>query len=502
MKRGQLKEATLAGVRWMAVARVTVEVILLISTVILARLLTPAEFGRAAVALITSSFALALTSESFGAALVQRKDLKERHLETAFLMSLALGAGLAILTFATAPIIAEPLFGKATVGLVQLAAPLFLFAGINAVPNAILQRRLDFQRLSTIEMVSRATGAMVAIALALTGLNPEALVIGAVAGGFVSTVQLVIAVPLPRPRIGRSAIRDIGSFGLPAALSGLVRQTNRNVDYAILGATMAATQVGYYWRAFQFGVEYQSKISSIMLRIAFPVYSRTRNIAEMRRLRSRIVRAHATLLFPLQAGLIATAPVLIPWLLGDSWKPAVLPMQILSIAGMTAVIMNGLGPLLLALGKPKALLWWNVASLVPYAAMIYLIAPLGLIQVCVGVVALRILTLLIAHAFLFQRLAGIPMRRLWDDAGPATISSISLLGVSFPLVHWLSGVGAPPPVILTAAGIGGLSAYALTLRLVFADAWSDILLLARRVLPDRWQRTSSPPLTEAPAAVR
>lgn len=503
MEREELREATLAGVRWMAIARVAVEAILLVSTVILARLLTPAEFGRAAVALIAGSLALAVTRESFGAPLVQRKELDRTHLESAFLLSVSLGAGLAVLTLASASFVAEPLFGEATAGLVRLASPLFLLAGINAVPYAILQRRLDFQRLSRIEMVSRATGAAAAIALALTGLNPEALVLGAVIGAVASTVQAVLAAPPPRPRADRRAIREIGSFGLPAAMSGLVRQTNRNIDYAILGAQMAASQVGLYWRAFQFGVEYQSKISSIMLRVAFPVYSRTRDIAEMRRLRSRIVRAHATLLFPLQAGLIAVAPLLLPWLLGAPWEPAVLPTQILSVAGMTAIVMTGLGPLLLALGKPKALLWWNVGSLLPYAAMIYLLAPVGLIQVCVGVVLLRIVTLLIAHAFLFKRLAGIPMRRLWSDAGPAAVSSAALLAVSFPLVRWLSELGTPVPIALAATGVAGLLTYAIALRLLFFDAWSDVMLLARRVLPQRRRSAPAPSsLAETPAVGR
>jgi O-antigen/teichoic acid export membrane protein len=485
LKRHELREAALHGVRWMAIAKVASELVLLVSTVVLARLLSPAEFGRAAVAMIAGAFALAITSQSFGAPLVQRKSIEREHVESAFFMSLALGAGLSLVTFALAPILAGPLFGDATAGLVRLASPLFFLAGLSVVPYASLQRELDFRRLSTIEIASRIAGTAASVAFAAAGLGAESLVLGAIVAAVVSTAQVIAAAPLGRAWPHRSAAREIVSFGLPAALSGLVRQANRNVDYAILGAQLGAAQVGFYWRAFQFGIEYQTKISSIMLRVAFPVYSRTKNLADMRLLRSRIVRVHATLLFPLLALLIAGAPVLLPWLLGERWAPAVEPTQILALAGMTAVIMTGLGPLVLALGKPRLLLQWNVISLIPYAIMILLTAPHGIIAVCWGVVAIRTAMVFATHAFLFKPLAGIPVRALWHDAGPAAVSSAALLAVAWPLAHWLADAGLTPFLLLPIIGAAGLAAYLLVLYALFKAAWADVILLVSRVLRRR-----------------
>lgn len=499
MNRHRLREATLDGVRWMAIAKVASELVLLVSTVVLARLISPAEFGRAAVAMIASAFALAITSQSFGAPLVQRKSLDREHVQSAFFMSLLLGASLAAVTLALAPALAKPVFGDATAGLVRLSAPLFLLAGLSVVPYALLQRRLDFRRLSRIEVVSRISGAAASVALAAAGLGAGAIVLGAVAAACVSTGQAIAAAPLSAPFPHRAAMREIVTFGVPAALSGLVRQANRNVDYAILGAQMGAAQVGYYWRAFQFGIEYQGKISSIMLRVAFPIYSRTRDLGDMRRLRSRIVRAHATLLFPLLAGLIAVAPVALPWLLGERWTPAVVPTQILAVAGMTAVVMTGLGPLLLALGRPEVLLRWNLISLVPYAIMVFLTAPIGIVAVCLGVVAVRVAMMLAIHAFVFKPLAGIPVRQLWHDAGPAAVSSVALLASAWPLTRWLSGLDATPLLTLPVAGLAGVAAYALALRALFPSAWSDVTLLRDRLLARRRERGAATPLAAAPA---
>ena len=501
LERHELREAALHGVRWMAIARVASEIVLLVSTVVLARLLSPAEFGQAAVAMIAGAFALAITSQSFGAPLVQRKEIEREHVESAFFMSLALGTTLSVITFALAPILAAPLFGDATAGLVRLASPLFFLAGLSVVPYASLQRELDFRRLSTIEIASRIAGTAASVVFAVAGLGAESLVLGAIVAAVVSTAQVIAAAPLSRPWPHRGASREIVSFGLPAALSGLVRQANRNVDYAILGAQLGAAQVGFYWRAFQFGIEYQTKISSIMLRVAFPVYSRTKNLDDMRLLRSRIVRVHATLLFPLLALLIAGAPVLLPWMLGERWTPAVEPTQILALAGMTAVIMTGLGPLVLALGKPRLLLRWNVISLVPYVIMILLTAPHGIIAVCWGVVAVRTAMVFATHAFLFKPLAGIPVRALWNDAGPAGVSSAALLAVAWPLAHWLAAAGLTPLLLLPIIAAAGAGAYLLVLYTLFQAAWADVMLLASRVLTrQREKRSAVPGLAESPAA--
>jgi O-antigen/teichoic acid export membrane protein len=485
LSRGELREATLSGIRWLTIARVSSELLLIVTTIVLARLISPAEFGRAAIALIVSALATSLASESFGTPLVQRPALPQEHVRTAVLLSIGVGFLLSVATLLLAPVVSDPLFGPDTANLVQLMAPMFLLSGLAVVPQALFQRDLNFQRIGSIEIAARLVAAPASVGLAIAGLDGEAIVLGALVSSAVSTVLLLTFGTRTAPGFDRAALRDITAFGIPAALSGMVRQANRNIDYAILGARLGAAQVGFYWRAFQFGVDYQSKISSIMLRIAFPVYSRSQNLDDMRALRARIVRFHATLIFPLLGTSIALAPVAIPWLLGERWEPAVLPTQILSVAGMTAAVMTGIGPLLLALGRPKVLLGWNIVSLVPYVLMIYFLAPMGITTVCIGVVGLRVATLLLYQWFLLQRLVGIPFRRLWDDVGPATVATLALLAVAFPLRAALDSAGAPVLVTLSVAAAAGGGVYLLSLRAFFGAAWGDVTMLADRLLPRR-----------------
>jgi O-antigen/teichoic acid export membrane protein len=501
LDRSALREATLAGVRAMTVAKVASEVVLLVSTIALARMIAPSEFGLAAIALIVFALATVLTGEAFGTPLVQRKEVRPEHGRAALAMSLAFGAALTGLTLLVAPF-CDVLFGEGSGRLIELMAPAFLIASVGVVPHATLQRRLDFRRLGTVEVANRIGTATVSVALALAGWEAEAILVGCLAGSALSSALLFASAPSPWPGIHRGAMREIAGFGVPAALSGLLRAANRNVDYAILGARLGALETGLYWRAFQFGVEYQSKISSIMTRIALPVYSRAESLDDMRALRARIVRVHATVLFPLLALLIALAPEALPWLLGPAWEPAVVPTQILAVAGMTAALMTGVGPLMLALGRPKALLHWNLLAAIAYGVMVYFVAPLGITAVCIAVVCMRVTTVVIAQLVLLRGLAGIPFRHLLDDAGPATIASAALLAASVPLAHWLAGIGAPVIFTISLVSVVGAAVYSVALRALFPAAWADVLVLARRILPARRRASAAAPSLEAPAATR
>jgi PST family polysaccharide transporter len=474
--------------------------------VVLARLIPPAEFGHAAIAIVVNGLTVVITFEFCATPLVQARAVTSGQLRSAVVASIGLGAVLAALTYLFGSAAAASIFDDRTAELVLVVAPAFLLGGIAAVPRAILHRRLDFPGLSTIEISSLLVGLIASVSMAIAGLDAEALVLGGLITSIVSTIQLSLRAPLPRPAWRRGELRDLASFGLASGLAAVASRVFRNVDFAIIGARMNATALGFYWRAFQLGVEHQGKITGVMMRIALPIYSRTASIEDMRALRRRITRLHATVILPLQAGLIALAPVLIPWLFGSRWEPAVLPTQILAGAGMLTAILSGLGPVVIAIGRPRALLAYDVLSAVVYAAAVYVAAPHGLTAVCITVVVVYAAQFACAQVLLLQRLVGIPVRELRYDAGPGTVSSAVLVAVMLGSVEAASGLGLPDPAILVVAGSLGAVAYLLTLRRLFTDAWSDVEVIGRMVLRrrDSTARAASdetPPAVPAPASV-
>jgi O-antigen/teichoic acid export membrane protein len=483
MPRNSFKEATISGVRWVMLTRAVSEVLALGCIVLLARHVSPAAFGHAAVAVIFVPLAGILTFEGFASALVQRDEVDERHRRVAMLTSLLGGLVLSLLVLGLVPLVWRPVFGAKTAELIALVSPVFLFASLGTVSRATLWRQLDFRRMSLIDMRATIVGNVVPVALALAlGLGATAIVVGALAQVLLSSLQLLFAAPPPLPRWHSREQREIGGFGLAAALAGLVDVMFRNVDYAILAAQLPAAQVGIYWRAFNLGVVYQDKLSSVMMQLAFPVYSRTESRAQIRELHERAARVHAAVIFPLLASLIVLGPVLIPFVLGGEWIPAVRPAQILAIAGMVAAVLTGYPQVMLAVGKPRRLLKFNVVMLLGYAAIVAAVAQQGLITIAIAVVVAYLVILVGVYRFMLQREVGISVARLVPELGPAIAGCLALAVVDEPLRRLLDpAIGAAPTLVL--AGSAGILAYCFTLRRVSRATWNDLTGLATRVLP-------------------
>ena len=499
VSRGELKEATFKSLRWATVARVSAEVTAVGSAIVLAHLVPPAAFGMVAIAMITSELALALANEGVGAALVRRRELERAHVESAALLSLIIGTVLTLTFLFVVPLITTPLFGDDVTSLFRLFAPTFMIAAIGIVPLAMLERQLDFRKISIIEIVTVIAGAAFSIGFALAGLDAEAYVLGSMCGMVIWAVLLATLGPSALPRWRPRQLREIAGFGLPAGLAGTAAVGYGNIDFAVLGATLSNAQVGFYYRAYALGVQYQNKISSIINRLVYPVYSRTQDMGHMRELRSRVMRINAVVIFPLLAIFIAVAPLAVPWLFGEQWEPAVLPAQILTIAGMARMINNGTPPLVLAAGRPRALLLFNLYRVGALGVMVYLASSHGLVAVCWAVTAFQVITLFGSYGLMLRRLVGVSLRQLAADVTPAVISSAAILLIAFPLTEALSSTGLARPVICVLVGVICCPFYLAVLRLVGRGAWDDLILLANRVLiPRRWSKTTPP--ASAPAS--
>jgi O-antigen/teichoic acid export membrane protein len=423
---------------------------------------------------------------------VQRKTVGRRHLESAALIGLVAGVTLTLITLLALPLVATPVFGSETSSLFQLFSPAFVLAGLRVVPQAMLQRRLDFRRISMIEITAALATAIASVSFAVGGLNAEAYILGTLIGAAVSTVLFLTVAERAMPRWHGRELRELLRFGLPAGLSGAAQVGYRNVDYGILGAVLSPALVGFYYRAHTIGVEYEQKISGIVMRMVFPVYSRTKDMAHMRDVRARIVRVNATLIFPMLALFIAVAPVLVPFAFGDRWEPAVLPAQILAVAGLAVMLNGGTGPLVMAAGRPRVLVVLNTVQLVVYAATIFVASSGGLTTVCIAVTGFQLLALACAYRFVLTPLVGVTLRQLCSDVAPATAASAVLLAVALPITSLLDGAGLFEAFTVAAAGLVGGAAYLAVIRQFFPAAWSDIVLLAERVLRRRTPRQPAP----------
>jgi PST family polysaccharide transporter len=491
----ELTEATVGGLRWISMSRIGTECLLVLSMVALARLVTPAAFGAFAVALIVVELAISVPTEGIGSALVNRRELTREHLQVGTALALIVAVAMGAVTWLLAGILIAPLCGTEAASLVRLASPLFLLAAIGTVPMALLRRRLDFRMIAIMEIASSAVRALGAVALAgLAGLGGSALVFGSLAGTVVATAIAFAAAPAPLPRLRLRPAREVGDYGGPASLAAVAWAAFSNGDYMVIAARLGTAAAGQYWRAYTLAVGYQSKISIVMYTIAFPVLSRSANDDDLFALRSRMVRLLTVVLFPLLTGLAITAPLVIPWLFGVNWEPAVLPTQLLCAGGASTLVIDAVGTALMATGRPRALLGYGVSHFVIYVGSVVFVAPLGIAAVALDAAVVHGLFLIVAYALLLRGKETNPLRSLWGDIAPATVACLAMAAVAVPVDLLAGSLALARPLHLLAVGLSGGAAYLLALRTGFAQPWSDLVALTRRMLPlERLRRRIHPP---------
>jgi lipopolysaccharide exporter len=482
LDRDGLLTATLSGARWVGASRIIAEVLALATTVTLARLIAPAEYGTAVVVLILPMLAAILTYEGFGAFLVQTRTCTREHVGSAVMLSIASGLVLTVLVFFLAPLAAEPVFGPGTSALAQLCAPIFFIASFGSVPRALLQRRLDWRWMNLTEIIQLIVVSIASLALAVAGLGSKALILGAVIGAVAVTVVLLAVAPSGLPVWDRACARSIINFGAPAAVAGLSATLERNVTFLVLAGRVSSAQVGLYWRAYQLGVEYQSKIANnITYRVAKPVLTRAERMEDLREIRTRLLRLNTTLIFPLLALLVVLAPDVVPWIFGPDWRGAVAPTQVLAVGGMWAVLLASIDAPLMAVGRPGALAIFHVAMVVGIGATAWFTAPMGITAVAIGTAACQLLLLVAGQFFLLRRIIGVPMRDSLGDAAGALVCSGALALVTLPMAEVLRGSLGPLPLTLVIGALG-FGVYGVCLRIVAPPAWRDIRTLLIRVL--------------------
>jgi lipopolysaccharide exporter len=482
MPTSEIRAATLRGLRWTVIARPITEFVALGSMVVLARLVSPVEFGRFAISAIVLDVA-GITVVGVGGSLVQRQIATREHLQAAFALALLIGVALVALTLIVAEVVVAPIFGRRTAYLVMLSTPLCLILGASTVSTAQLQRRLSLRRLSAIDLCSVVIRSSASIALAVAGLRGEALVLGALIGGVASTVLLWAWAPPPLPRLRRKETRELIGYGLPASVAAASWVGFRNCDYAIVGARLGPLSAGLYYRAYTLAVEYQKKVSQVLGSVGFPVLARTTTRAELDALRTRMIRQMTMILFPFLMLGAVLAPEAMPWLFGPHWSRAIAPTQILALGGAATLAIDAVGTALMASGRARSMSVFGWCHFAAYAAAVVVVSPLGLDAVAIAAAAVHTAFLFYAYAILTGRVDRRMFRTLWHDLSPALVGSAALAAVAWPLSVVLSAdrIGTVP--CLVAVGSASALAYLAALRTLFPADLRSLVTLLGHLLP-------------------
>lgn len=482
-----LTDRTLGGLSNLFVGVGLQTMMQLIVLSVLARLLSPAEFGLMGAATVVVAFVSILSQSGIGPAIVQRAELDTRHLRVGLALSIGLGFAACIALILVAPWVAMFFRMPELESIARAVSIVFPIAGVSVVTEALLQRELRFRQLTLIAVLSYAIGyGAVGIILALAGYGVWALV-GAQLGQAIVRSSLLLSnrrAMLGPPMWAKAEARHLLRFGFGLSLAKFSNQFALQGDNLIVGRLMGAEPLGAYGRAYQAAALPAGVFGSIVDTVLFPVLASVQN--ERTRLARGFIQAlsaNATITLPVSSLLIVLAPELIVVLFGSQWAAVVTPFRVLSFALLCRTSYKLCDTLARATGAVYRQVWRH--SL--YAAAVTIGAWDGHYWGLSGVATGVVLAILFHYLMMVQlslQLSG----ATWGDVVRAHIApllSALALGTLAQLAAEVARRhGIPPLVILFGIGGAAASAYLLLLRyqprlLGRGAVWLADLLAAR-----------------------
>ena len=443
------------GIAWTGGIKWLTQLVSWASTLIVARLITPTDYGLFAMAMVYAGFVQLVNELGLSLAIVQRRDLTAEQI--AQLGGLAVLASVVIFVLSLG--LAEPVavfFGEPAVqGIIIALSLTFVMRGVQVVPRSLLARDLEFRRLAWLDAGEAMAWSTVTLTGAYVGLGYWALVWGTVVSGF--AVMSVLCVLRPHRLAWPRDLRSIASavnFGWYVVISQLCWYVYSYADLTIVGRVLGKAALGAYTKGSDVASIPVDRVSAMVGQVTPAVFSAAQDDpSTLRRYLLGLTEGLALVTFPVSVGLALVADVFVLTVLGERWRPAIVPLRLLGLYGGFRSIINLLPQMLIATGHAKLNMKLNVLTAVALPAALYLGARwAGITGVALGWVI------------------GYPLITI-PSFFRHTLRILGLRASDYLRALWPAGSAA-----------AGIAVVVLPLRAIIPDTWSGWLQLSVEVL--------------------
>jgi O-antigen/teichoic acid export membrane protein len=349
-----LRGDVLHSLKWLTGARFAGQLVAWAITLVVIRILKPADYGLMAIAELVIGFAALFQEMGLYTAMVQKRDLTRRQVEQSFGILLTVNSAFYVLVFFGAPWFAA-FFGDARLtDIVRVLGLQFPLAAVGVVQDAMLSRSMNFKRKSFVGLAVVVGNGLTTLGFALTGAGVWALVYGSLMGAAIRPIGLVMAARYwCLPRFSRAGMADMMRFGGFVTASRLIWYVYSQADVFIIGKLLGKETLGFYSIAMQLASLPMQKVSALLDQVGFAAYASIQH--KMEQLRShycKAVRILSIISFPIFWGISSISPDRVNVVLGKRWEPAIVPLQLLSLMMPVRMVSHGGGSALSAIGKP------------------------------------------------------------------------------------------------------------------------------------------------------
>ncbi|MDI2097600.1 lipopolysaccharide biosynthesis protein [Ruicaihuangia caeni] len=464
VRDGRGDQATLAarirrGSFWGGVNIALSRTLQFVTTLIVARIIAPDEFGALAVALVAQTIALNITELGTTAAIARGDRDPDRIAPTVFTISLVTGAVLTTAMVLVAPWLSAALGDPSATPVVQVMAISVMLASFASVPTALVWRDFLQRQRVIVDLTAILVTLALVVPLALAGWGAMALAWSRVAGQLVSTIGYWIVTPRRYlPGWNRAELSFLMRLGMPLALSNLVAFVMLNVDYIVVGRMLGPEQLGLYLLAFNLAALPSTVITTLIRTVAVPAFGRLHAAGTLGELVPQFIRGVAWITFPICALVAALGAPLMHALYGERWLPGAVALLGLGVFAASRILSELFADLAVGAGQTRGLLWvqvlWIIA-LVP--AMIAGVAGWGIAGAGYAHAAVCWFVVVPAYLWLLSRIADVPVSAQLRAFSPLLLAALAAGAVA----AWAGSLIDSPWAALIVAGCSGLAVYLL-----------------------------------------
>jgi PST family polysaccharide transporter len=440
---------------------------------ILARLLTPRDFGYLAMATVVTEFANILSSFGLSNILIQRRRISRLQLDTVFWAAIGIGCVLALsvfgLSFISGWLFADPAIGA----LLHFLCLNFIFGGAATVHEALLSRLMRFRTDFVIQVTAIGLRSIVAVVCAYYGCGVWSLVAGSLTGTFTLMALMILIVRyVPRFRFNPAYLLSTWKTSGSYFGNNLLYSVNVNIDLFLIGRQLGAHALGYYQNGRALTDEVRGRLAMPLQRVLFPAFASIQN--DIARLQQSVLKSShllAAVICPVGFGISATAPEIVPVLYGEQWL-AMIPL--LTVLGISAALRASTAiafPLFNSQNRVVLSFKYNVIGTIIFILSIFIAIPFGLEFVALTISINSIFSVVFFWASL--RLINLGLRAL---------SYVLLLPIIASLIMWAA-------IIFLRSQIQSLELN-IVFNLITMVAWGAVIYfialiaLSRRYLQD------------------
>jgi lipopolysaccharide exporter len=429
------------------------------STVVLARLLTPKDFGVVAAATAVILYFDVVLDLGIGAALVYEQQHTDEHAQTAFTLNLMVTSALTGIGLLATPALAAFFSLQSEQNVFRALFAYLFIRGLGQIQDSMLQRDLRFGRRGTVELARGAVRAGASIGLAVAGFGVWALVAGLLAGELTATALSWVMVGFrPRFSLDRAVVRQLMAFGLAFIALKVLDAIALDSDYLIVGHALGATRLGYYTIAYRLPELALVSLYWIFGTVAFPLYAHAREegrdvsgAVQLRALRMITI-------FSLPAGVLLAllSRDIIYVVFSAKWAPAIPAMVLISLTTAVTSVGYSSGDLFPALGRPATLLVLNAPMTVLLVIAYIVFVPYGI----VAIAATHLVTAVITQAarfILITRVFGTAFMRQLRAMRPGACAMLGVVALAGP-ARILLPHGGLALAVVAIAGVAGAGA--------------------------------------------